>query len=111
MPSNNPYTARLEAELEGVKTRRVQIRKALSSGRWFCGEAFENGRIRRDMEQQLVFLQREYERLHHELGKPLPLAHPVNVRPSARPAVRPAARPAQRVVPAYITKVIVPPGR
>jgi hypothetical protein len=107
----NPYTARLE-ELEAVIRKRVALRQILRCGA-YSGDALDQLRSAEAAKRELAWCQREYERLHHELGRPLPHPGPVKLDTAAVTRAKPVVKvtPARRTVPGGIlTRMIGGPG-
>jgi hypothetical protein len=78
----NPYTAQLEDQLARVKTRRWQTRRKLdliSRGHRFAGDEYDMRRLGEALSRELQYLEREYGRLHHELGIPMPLQRAIRL--------------------------------
>jgi hypothetical protein len=114
MPTN-PYQAKLERELDDLRTRRVALRKALRNGPMGIpgGDNFDKCRAFDAIAQNLKATDHRWNELHFLLGRELPCGPvkldrtPVATSPTARGAVRISAS-TRRVVPGYITKVMVP---
>jgi hypothetical protein len=118
--TTNPYQAKLERELDDLRTRRVALRKALRNGPMGVpgGDNFDKCRAFDAIAQNLKATDHRWNELHFLLGRELPCG-PVKLGVSAAP--RAAARPATRSTPmqdalkrrgfdgrGYVTKVMRP---
>jgi hypothetical protein len=110
MATNNPYTAKLEAELASVVRKQIGIRKYLEGGAYMAGNDFDTGRNAEHAKRELAWLEREKARLYHELGRPMPLKHaikldsPVRPTPTRRATAVYLDKPTVREVPSYVTR-------
>ena len=98
MATNNPYTRKLERDLELVRQRRRAIKDTLARmarGEWISGNSEEQVVIRRNLEGTLRVTEVEWQRLHHELRRPLPLKGSIKLD-VPRTTVRPAAAAAHK---------------
>jgi hypothetical protein len=71
----NPYQRRLEAELDALRNRRVNIRNildAMAKGCRWGGDNYDQVIRRRELEIALRGTQPRWEELHYLLGRDLP---------------------------------------
>jgi hypothetical protein len=68
MPINNPYTQRLERERSDILRRKRNIESFLKAP-WSISDSVDRNNAIRDAQSHLRYLQREYEKVCHELGR------------------------------------------
>jgi hypothetical protein len=119
MPTN-PYTQSLEDELALVKAKRWRIRKTLediANGARYSRDEFDMRRLAQDLQREFAYLEREHQRLHHELGRPLP--HQGSIKLDYRSTPTPVRRSGtvdlrftKRTIPSgFMHRAILGPGR
>ena len=108
----NAYTRSLEDELAQLRARRVQLRRAIKFRAGpMSGDPIDSRNAMEFCLRELRSSERRWAELHHLLGRTMPSPRPVKLIPGAARAMasRAAATPARRrVVPGYVTKVMVP---
>jgi hypothetical protein len=108
----NPYHRRLEAELVALRTRRVAIRRtldAMSKGVRYGGDDHDQIVRARELAIALKATQRDWERLHYELGRDLPgpavrLDVPAMATSTGRGAVKITPNPVRRDIQAELRR-------
>jgi hypothetical protein len=117
--ATNPHQARLERERSDIMRRQRNVKSFLANP-WRIIDSVDRNNMIRDAQSQLLYLEREYERVCYELGRnpypsvvrvpPAEVSRAETSRIRAQMAARGAVKdaPARRTVPGYVCKVMVP---